>query len=74
MDLKKRSILVAGHATSVSLEEEFWQELKSMAAARGVSINVLITQIDATRDVRNLCSALRVAVLRNYRAGGCNDR
>lgn len=60
--MKKRSVLIAGHPTSVSLEEEFWDALKTEAAARGVSVNALIEEIDAGR-AGNLSSAIRVFVL-----------
>ncbi len=60
--MKKRSVLIAGHPTSVSLEEEFWDALKAEAAARGVSVNALIEEIDAGR-TGNLSSAIRVFVL-----------
>ncbi|HYG90574.1 MAG TPA: ribbon-helix-helix domain-containing protein [Azospirillum sp.] len=62
--MKKRSVLIAGHPTSVSLEEEFWETLKEVAAARGVSVNALIEEIDAGR-TGNLSSAVRVFVLRD---------
>ncbi|HTH16038.1 MAG TPA: ribbon-helix-helix domain-containing protein [Magnetospirillum sp.] len=61
--LKKRSILIAGHATSVTLEPEFWDALKSAAEARGVSVNQLVAEIDQGRE-GNLSSAIRVFVLR----------
>ncbi|WP_431857736.1 ribbon-helix-helix domain-containing protein [Azospirillum sp.] len=60
--MKKRSVLIAGHPTSVSLEEEFWDALKAEAAARGVSVNALIEEIDAGR-TGNLSSAIRVFIL-----------
>lgn len=60
--LKKRSILVSGHATSVSLEDEFWQALVDLAGRRSLSLNQLVTEIDRTR-TGNLSSALRLAVL-----------
>ena len=60
--MKKRSVLIAGHPTSVSLEEEFWEALKEVAAARGLSVNALIEEIDAGR-AGNLSSAIRVFVL-----------
>lgn len=63
--IRKRSVRIAGHETSVSLEEAFWQALKEIAARRGVSLNTLITGIDAGRD-GNLSSAIRVYVLRNH--------
>ena len=60
----KRSVIIAGHHTSVSLEDAFWQALKQIADARGRSINRLITEIDAERS-GNLSSAIRVFVLEN---------
>ena len=60
----KRSVLIAGHATSLSLEDEFWSELRRMARARGLSLAALLTEIDAARGARSLSSAARVFVLR----------
>lgn len=60
--MKKRSVSIAGHQTSVSLEEPFWDALRDVAAARGVSTAALIAEIDADRD-GNLSSAIRVYVL-----------
>jgi predicted DNA-binding ribbon-helix-helix protein len=60
--VRKRSVVVAGHKTSVSLEQPFWDELARIARARGVSLNSLIGEIDKGRD-GNLSSALRVFVL-----------
>ncbi|CAO3429692.1 ribbon-helix-helix domain-containing protein [Azospirillum doebereinerae] len=60
--MKKRSVLIAGHPTSVSLEEEFWEALKGVAQARGLSVNALIEEIDRAR-TGNLSSAIRVHVL-----------
>jgi len=68
MNIRKRSVLIAGHATSVSLEEAFWKALKKIADARGQSLNTLVTEIDAARPPNmsaNLSSAIRVFVLRN---------
>ena len=65
-DLRKRSVLVAGHKTSVSLEGAFWNALGDIATARGISINRLITEIDAGR-TGNLSSAIRVYVLERLR-------
>jgi predicted DNA-binding ribbon-helix-helix protein len=61
--LIKRSLLVAGHATSMALEPEFWAALEAMAARRGVSLTGLIAEIDAARAGRPLASACRVAAL-----------
>ena len=64
--LRKRSVMVSGHATSVSLEQEFWEELQVIALARGVSLNRLVSEVDRTR-TGNLSSALRVFVLAELR-------
>ncbi len=64
--IRKRSIVVAGHPTSVSLENAFWDALKAIAAARGLSLNQLIGEIDGRRS-GNLSSAVRVFVLENFR-------
>jgi predicted DNA-binding ribbon-helix-helix protein len=61
--LKKRSILLSGHATSMALEPEFWAVLDEMAAARGVSLAGLIAEIDEGRGERPLASACRVSAL-----------
>ena len=66
--LRKRSVTVAGHATSFSLEEEFWQDLQRIARQRNLSLNALVSSIDAGR-AGNLSSALRVFVLECYRSG-----
>ena len=63
----KRSVLIAGHRTSVSIEEPFWTGLREIAARRGLSLNALVGVIDAERQGRNLSSAIRVAVLAFYR-------
>jgi len=62
--LRKRSVSIAGHATSVSMENTFWVRLTAIAKARGVSVSRLIRDVDATR-TGNLSSALRVFVLEN---------
>lgn len=66
--LRKRSVTIAGHATSFSLEEEFWQALQTIARQRNLSVNALVSSIDAGR-AGNLSSALRVFVLECYRNG-----
>ena len=63
MSLRKRSLLLSGHATSLALEPEFWAVLDAMAATRAVSLAGLIGQIDETRQGRPLASACRVAAL-----------
>ena len=64
--LRKRSVLVAGHKTSVSLEGPFWDLLGDIATEHGISINRLITEIDRGRS-GNLSSAIRVYVLERLR-------
>jgi predicted DNA-binding ribbon-helix-helix protein len=61
--LKKRSLALAGHATSIALEPEFWAVLEATAAARGLSISALLAEIDGARGERPLASACRVAAL-----------
>ncbi len=63
MTLAKRSVHLAGHATSLALEPEFWAALEAMATARGVRLSVLLAEIDAGRGERPLASACRVAAL-----------
>jgi predicted DNA-binding ribbon-helix-helix protein len=60
---RKRSVSLAGHATSLALEPEFWDTLEAMARARGVGLSGLIRAIDETRGGRPLSSACRVAAL-----------
>jgi predicted DNA-binding ribbon-helix-helix protein len=63
MMLRKRSVQLAGHATSLALEPEFWTVLEEMAKARGLSLTALIRGLDETRGERPLASACRVAAL-----------
>lgn len=63
--ITKRSVMIAGHRTSVSLEPEFWSALQDIARARGQSIQGLVGAVDAERGERNLSSALRVHVLQS---------
>jgi predicted DNA-binding ribbon-helix-helix protein len=63
----KRSIVIAGHRTSVSLEDAFWKALKEIAQARRNSLAELIASIDDQRRGGNLSSAIRVFVLDHYR-------
>ncbi|WPZ32431.1 ribbon-helix-helix domain-containing protein [Thalassobaculum sp. OXR-137] len=71
---RKRSVMIAGHATSVSMEQAFWDLLTAFAEDQGVSLNALVTDIDRTRTA-NLSSAIRVWVLRECarRAGLSED-
>ena len=63
----KHSVMIAGHATSVSIEKPFWDAFKNIAKAQGKSINQLITEIDEARSV-NLSSAIRLYVLEKLTA------
>lgn len=59
----KRSLMIAGHRTSISLEDAFWLRLRGEAAARGLSLAALVAEIDAARNGANLSSAIRVHLL-----------
>ena len=64
----KKSVLIAGrHSTSISLEEEFFIELKKIAKQQNLSLNQLVTKIDSERTTENLSSALRLYVLNFYK-------
>jgi predicted DNA-binding ribbon-helix-helix protein len=62
----KRSIVVDGHKTSVSLEDQFWSSLREIAKAQGETLSHLIASIDADREFANLSSAIRLFVLGFY--------
>ncbi|SHL58892.1 Ribbon-helix-helix domain-containing protein [Roseovarius marisflavi] len=65
----KHSLTLKGHRTSVSLEAEFWQAFREIAAQKGMPVNALAAEIDAERGVDiGLASAIRLYVLRHYRA------
>ena len=63
----KRSIVAAGHKTSVSLEDAFWNSLKEIASGRNITLSDLVTAIDSERRQGNLSSAIRLFVLDFYR-------
>jgi predicted DNA-binding ribbon-helix-helix protein len=63
----KRSIILDGHKTSVSLENEFWDGLREIVDARKTTVSVLVGQIDRERDNCNLSSAIRVYVFNHFR-------
>lgn len=69
--MKKRSVSILGHQTSITLEDEFWEELKSCAKRRDVSLNALIAEIDEARAGQGrtggLSSAIRIYILRMLR-------
>ena len=65
--MRKRSLTIAGHRTSISLEDAFWKSLKEIAKTRGVTLSGLVAAIDDKRHDGNLSSAIRVFVLDYYR-------
>jgi predicted DNA-binding ribbon-helix-helix protein len=60
--IKKRSVVISGHRTSISLENIFWEALRKIASREGVSVNQIVTRIDRQRS-GNLSSAIRTHVL-----------
>jgi len=62
--MRKRSITIGGHQTSISLEDEFWSDLLAIARQRNLSLNALVSEIDRQRSGGNLSSTLRVYVLK----------
>ncbi len=69
----KRSIVIAGHKTSVSLEDAFWRGLKDIAASRRVTLADMVGAIDTERQHGNLSSAIRLFVLEHYQARTSHD-
>ena len=64
----KRSIIIGGHKSSVSLEDPFWDAMKEIAALKGTTLIQLVSQIDGNREHNNLSSAIRLFVLDHYRS------
>ncbi len=65
--MRKHSLVIAGHRTSISLEGAFWSALQDMAREKGVSVAALVAEIDGQRGAANLSSALRVHILETFR-------
>ena len=63
--MRKRSLTIAGHRTSIALEPEFWDALEALAADRDMRLTELIEALDRDRNTANLSSALRVAALKD---------
>ena len=63
----KRSVVVSGHKTSVSLEDAFWKALREIAGSRDMTLSDLVASIDAERQHANLSSAIRLFILEYYR-------
>jgi predicted DNA-binding ribbon-helix-helix protein len=70
----KRSIVIAGHKTSVSLEDAFWKGLKEIAGERDVTLSDLVASIDTERRHGNLSSAIRLFVLDHYRSHASEEK
>jgi predicted DNA-binding ribbon-helix-helix protein len=65
--VRKRSVVIAGHKTSISLEDQFWNALREAAEHRDMTLSELVSEIDAERLRGNLSSAIRLFVLGVYR-------
>lgn len=66
--MKKKSVVIANrHSTSISLEQEFLNELENIAQQKGISINQLVTEIDSKREQDNLSSAIRIYILQHLK-------
>ncbi len=63
--MKKHAVTIKGHRTSLSLEPEFWEAIKSIAARQGKPLAALIAEIDAARGTQGLSSAIRVYILKH---------
>jgi predicted DNA-binding ribbon-helix-helix protein len=63
----KRSVVLGGHKTSISVEDEFWESLKAIAASQHTTLSALLTAIDSERDYNNLSSNIRLYVLNFFR-------
>jgi len=68
----KRSIVIGGHKTSVSLEDAFWSDLKDIATSQSVTLSELVGAIDARRQQNNLSSAIRLFVLEHFQKTKAN--
>jgi predicted DNA-binding ribbon-helix-helix protein len=68
----KRSVKIAGHSSSVSLEDAFWSALRETATAQNIGLTELVSRIDKDRQNKNRSSALRVFVLDHYRQAASN--
>ena len=63
----KRSVVVGGHKTSVSLEEAFWSSMKEISVERAMTLSELVGEVDAARQQGNLSSAIRLFVLDHFK-------
>ena len=72
--ITKRSVVIGGHKTSISLEEPFWSAVREIAVQQQMTVSSLLRQIDLARHNANLSSAIRVFVLENARSQSVNAR
>jgi predicted DNA-binding ribbon-helix-helix protein len=72
--ITKRSVVIGGHKTSISLEVEFWSAVRDITQARAITVSELLEEIDRSRDSANLSSAVRVFVLEYMRQQGVKGR
>jgi predicted DNA-binding ribbon-helix-helix protein len=70
--IRKRSVVISGRKTSVSVEDEFWCGLKEIAFARKIKLGILVSEIDSARQHANLSSAIRLFVLDFYQTSWCS--
>lgn len=70
---RKRSLTIAGHRTSVSLEDDFWDALKAICKAEDRSLAQVISEIDSSRGTRSLSSAIRIMVLDHFRKSASRE-
>lgn len=70
----KRSVTIDGHKTSVSLEDAFWEGLKKIAEEQRSGVSKMVEKINSSRDHGNLCSAIRVYVLRHFQESNPADQ
>jgi len=66
--IRKRSLTIAGHRTSISLEDIFWETLSEIARTRGLSVTSLVEEIDKSRGANGLSSSIRIYLLNHFRA------
>ncbi len=66
--VKKRSVRISGHPTSITLEDDFWRELKNIAKRCNRSVSYLVSKIDRDRTCTNLSSAIRLYVLHDLKS------
>lgn len=72
--VKKRSIVIGSHKTSISLEDIFWTSLKEIARQRATTVSAIIGALDASQERGNLSSTIRLFVLEHYLSSGANPQ